>query len=65
MSVSGNQTISKQLNIPMLNAMKQMEDKDPWGDASSGYGIIKLKNIYERIFLARIETRSGYMAYKM
>ena len=34
------------------------------GDVSSKYGIIKLQNIYERLYLVRIETSSGYMAYK-
>ena len=41
-----------------------MQDKDTHGDVSSGYGIIKLQKIYERLCLARIETSSGYMDYK-
>ena len=35
------------------------------GDVSSRYGIIKLKKIYERLCLARIETNLSYMAYKI
>ena len=61
----GKQTSSKQWNIPMLNAGKHVQDKDTRGDVSSGYGMIKLQNIYGNLSLARIETRSGYMAYKI
>ena len=47
----------------MLNARKLVQDKDARGNVSSGYEIIKLQNIYVRLFLDRIETSSGYMAY--
>ena len=60
----GKQTSSKKWNIPMLNERKHMQDKDTRGDVSFRYGIIKMKNIYERLFLANIETSSDYMAYK-
>ena len=61
----GKQTSYKQWNIPMLNAMKHMHDKDTRGDVSFRYGIIKLQKIYDRLCLARIETISVYMAYKI
>ena len=48
----------------MPNARKNVQDKDTRRDGSSGYGIIKLQRLYERIFLARIETILGYMDYK-
>ena len=33
------------------------------GRSPSGKEVIKMQRIYKRIFLARHETRSGYMAY--
>ena len=63
MNVAGNQTSSKQWNIPMLNARKNVQDKDTWGDVSSEYGVIKLQNIYGRLCLDKIETRSSYVSY--
>ena len=64
MSVAGKQTSSKKWNKPMLNGRKHMQDKDNRGDFTFRYGVIKMKMIYERLYLARIETRSGYMAHK-
>ena len=49
----------------MLNARKHMHDKDTQGDVSSGYGMIKKKNIYVRLCLVRIETFSRYKAHKI
>ena len=60
----GKQTSSKQWNIPMLNARKHMQKRDTLGNVSSGYGIIKLQKIYERLYLARIDKISSYMDYK-
>ena len=48
----------------MVNARKSMEDKGTQGDVSSEYGVVKLKNIYGRLCLARIAECLGYMAYK-
>ena len=48
----------------MHNARKRVQDKDTQGDVSSEYGVIKLKKIYERLCLARIEKISCYKAYK-
>ena len=48
----------------MLNASKHIHDKDTQGDVSSRYGIVKLQKINDRLFLDRIETRSGFMPYK-
>ena len=48
----------------MLNARTHMQDKETRGDVSSGYGMIKMQNIYERLYLVRIEVRSSYMAHK-
>ena len=61
----GQKTSSKQWNIPMLNARKHAQDKDTQGDVSFECGVIKLQKIYERIYLARIEIISCYMAYKI
>ena len=58
-------TISKEWNIPMLNARKHVQDKDTRGNVSSRYGMIKLQKIYGKLCLARIDTSSGYMAYKI
>ena len=64
MSVTGKKTSCKQWNIPMLNARNHVQDKDTRGYVSFGYGVIKLQNIYGRLFLDRIEASLGYMAHK-
>ena len=47
----------------MLNARKHVKDNDLEGDVSSGYGVIKLQKIYER--LVGFEASSGYVAHKI